>query len=170
MVYKKIAITVLLAVLVSCSTVIDSFDRGLSMAKMSFRKPGEVIMTHPDKFMSEFDCGSKKLPMLKIEENEVAPTDAKPGEEINHHMVYAMCPDKPSGVISGALVRRVYFKGRVIFEDVSKDFDFKPGRWAVDAFIGIPAEAESGVYSLEVEFMGSERGFKQIKNFIVNDK
>ena len=169
MVHKKIAIVAILALLVSCSTVIDSLDRELSRATMSFRKPGETLTTHPDDIMSEPQCETGSLPVLKIEENEVVPLEAGPGEEINHHMIYAMCPDKPSGVLSGALVRRVYFKGSVIFEDVSKEFDFKPGRWTIDAFIGIPDEAQSGVYSLEVEFLGPERGFKQIKNFIVSE-
>lgn len=131
------------------------------------RKPGEKLIHHPDKVWNRYRCAGKKLPMLLIEKNEVLPPELYAGEEVNHRLVYAMCPKKQSGVIRGSLIRSIYFKNKVIFQDISKDYEFKPGKWCVDVFITIPPEAEPGVYSLETMLTGTSRDFKKSTQFVV---
>lgn len=131
------------------------------------RKPGEKMITHPNKVWEKYNCAQKKLPMLIVEANEILPPQLYSGKELNHHFIYSMCPAKPSQLINGTLVRRVYFKTRTVFEDVTNDFEFKPGEWSVDAFIGIPSKAPPGVYALEVSFSGGEHSFSKSEQFVV---
>ena len=131
------------------------------------RKPGEKMITHPNKVWKKYNCAEKKLPMLIVETNEILPPQLYSGEDLNHHFIYSMCPLKPAQLIKGSLVRRVYFKNRTIFKDVTNNFEFKPGEWSVDAFIGIPLKAQPGVYALEVSFSGAEHSFSKIEQFVV---
>lgn len=134
------------------------------------RKPGEELLTHPNDVWKKYDCGNKKLPMLSIENNEIMPPKLPPGKELNHHFEYVMCPAKPSQVIQGNLTRLIYYKNQVIFKDVSRNFEFKPGKWSLDAFITIANEAKPGVYSLEVKFSGMGQAFSKSEHFVVTAK
>ena len=137
--------------------------------KKSLRKPGEKLLAHPEAVWEEYHCAQEKRPFLKLVKYEVLPPEVRPGEEVNQHFEYVFCPAKPAQVLKGNLWRRVYFKGKVVFEDLSSGFELKPGKWAVDAFIRIPPEASPGVYYLEVLFKGP-RSFKAGQNFVVKTK
>ncbi len=156
--------------LFSCSAVksigesLQSFQWGI---QKSMRKPGEKMLYHPDKAWDRYKCDGKTLPMLQIDEMEVLPPRLYAGEELNHHLIYAMCPEKPSQVIRGKLTRSISYKSEVIFQDVTRDFEFKPGKWSIDAFITIPAEAEPGVYSLEAKLTGTKQNFSKSLHFVV---
>jgi hypothetical protein len=131
------------------------------------RKPGEKMITHPSKVWEKYNCAKKKRPMLIVEANEILPPELYSGKDLNHHFIYSMCPLNPSQLIKGTLFRRVYFNGQTVFEDVTANFEFKPGEWSVDAFIGIPSKAQPGVYALEVSFSGGEHSFSKIEQFVV---
>ncbi len=138
--------------------------------KKSFRKPGETFKEHPEKIWKEYQCSQKKLPYIEITKYEVLPPELLPGEEINQHFEYIMCPKFPAQVIQGVLYRRIYYKGQVIFEDITKDFEFKPGKWAVDAFITVPPSAPAGVYYLSMEFKSPKFKIKKGQDFVVKPK
>ena len=160
---KKVVALFLLIFLVACAPVYWDI-------KKSLRKPGETFKEHPEKVWKEYECDQKKLPFIKILSYEVIPPELLPGEEINQHFEYVMCPAFPAQVIQGTLYRRIYYRGKIIFEDVTKHFEFKPGKWAVDAFITVPPSAPPGVYYLSLEFRSSRFNFKKGKDFVVKPK
>ncbi len=161
--YKKVGLFLFLVFLVSCAPVYWEL-------KKSLREPGEKLLAHPDKVWQEYACAQQKLPFIKIIKYEILPPKLYPGEELNQHFEYVFCPAKPAQVLSGTLYRRIYFKGHIIFEDKTPEFELKPGKWAVDAFIRVPPEAKPGVYFLEVFFKASKFTFKKGQNFVVKAK
>lgn len=173
MVYKKIIFILLAGLLLESCAGTNSFDSFMANIQKSFRTPGEKLLQNPDTVWKEHNCDQIRLPLVAVEENELIPPMLKPGEDFNHHLVYSMCPARPSEVYPGDLYRIIYYKGEKVFEDVSRNFEFKPGKWSVDAFINIPAQANPGIYSLEVRFMAKKpevgRGidFKKVLNIIV---
>ena len=116
------------------------------------REPGEKLLDLPDKVAKHYACKERVLPWLKLERNEVNPRRVAPGSQLNHRMVYALCPTAPTEVVIGPLTTRVRFKGEVILDERIADFELKPGRWQVDAFVRLPEHAEPGVYALEIQF------------------
>ncbi len=133
----------------------------------AFRKPGERLTTFPEKVSAEYDCPNKDLPFFSIEENELIPRRMKPGGEFNHRLVYVMCPDRPSAVITGRLETRIHFRGEAIVRETITAYHLKPGRWVVDAFIQLPPEAEAGIYSFELDFSSRPVKFAKVLNFVV---
>ena len=120
--------------------------------RRSMRKPGQELVDLPGKVERQYDCEEKKLPFFRLEKNELNPRRVHPGEELNHRIVYAMCPESPTGVVEGTLVTLIRFKGKPIATETLDPFEIKPGRWIVDAFIALPESAEVGVYALELHF------------------
>ena len=104
--------------------------------------------------------------MLRLEETWVLPEAVTPGNEVTHRIRYAFCPAIPSGTFKGSIIRTVLFKGKKLFH-TSTDYEFKPGTWIVDAFIGIPKEVKSGAYALEVVLKYADQTTKETKSFIV---
>src|SRR5574340_1355802 len=125
----------------------QSFDPGEKIQSLMWhvekmmRKPGETLVGHPDAVWKEFDCEHQQPPLVAIELNEVRPTTIAAGNEFGHRLIYALCPAHAAGTVSGDLYRRVIFKGRTVFEDASRQYELKPGKWRIDAFISIPKEA-----------------------------
>jgi hypothetical protein len=120
--------------------------------RRAVREPGQELVDLPEKVERQYDCQEKRLPFFRLEKSELSPIRVRPGEEFNHRMVYAMCPENPTEVIEGTLVTRIRFKGEPILTETLEAFEIKPGRWIVDAFIAIPETAEVGVYALELRF------------------
>jgi hypothetical protein len=120
--------------------------------RRAVREPGQELVDLPTKIERQYDCDEKKLPFFQLEKNELNPIRVHPGEEFNHRMVYAMCPENPTDVIEGILVTRIHFKGKPIVSETLNPFEIKPGRWIIDAFIALPENAEVGVYALELRF------------------
>jgi len=160
--HKKVAFPLLLlsvSVLLSCAPLYWDLKKGL-------RKPGETVLKHPDEVWKAYDCAKKRLPFVRMVKYEILPPEVYPGEEINQHFEYVLCPARPAEVLAGTLYRRIYYKGKVVFEDVTRNFELKPGKWAVDAFIRVPPDASPGVYYLEVVFRGPVT-LKEGQNFLV---
>jgi hypothetical protein len=63
----------------------------------------------------------------------------------------------------------VLFKGREVFQDTT-NYEFKPGTWTVDVFIGIPKEAGGGVYALAVALQYGNETLKERNSFVVKDQ
>lgn len=120
--------------------------------KRAMRSPGEQLVALPGAVSKQYHCDHKHLPYLKVEKNEIAPVLVDAGSAFNHRLVYAMCPVHPTDVVAGTLDTRIRYKGQVIVADVVKNYEIKPGRWIVDSLVHLPEKAETGVYSLEVDF------------------
>jgi len=157
---KIIIVIIAVNFITSCSGIIWQLEK-------TVRKPGEKIVNFPEKVAVEYKCSEKKLPFFYVERNELSPTKINPGTEINHHFVYVMCPSFPSEVIDAKLYRRIYYQGKIVFEDITENFKIKPGRWEVNAYIIVPPEATTGVYSLEMEIRSNKIRFKDAKTFVI---
>jgi hypothetical protein len=121
-------------------------------ARRAMRQPGERLLALPDQVASDYDCTERALPYFELERNEINPTRIQPGSELNHRIVYALCPRHTTEVVTGTLTTRVRFKGEVMLHHRNPGFEFKPGRWSVDTFVRLPESAESGIYALEIQF------------------
>jgi hypothetical protein len=139
----RLLIVFLLALLVSCDQRRLSFGRDTT-------SPGEKLLIDAEGVRIRYDCDNKKRPFIIIEQNEISPLKLYAGEEFRHHFVYVMCPGKRWRIVKGALFRAIYFQGETVFQDESSNFEFKPGKWAVDAFVRIPPNAKPGTYYLKL--------------------
>ncbi len=140
----------------------------LGVARRAVREPGQRLLDLPEPVAQKYGCGKRKLPHFELEQNEINPNRIHPGGQINHRIVYALCPRRPTEVVTGTLVTRVRFKGRIVLRDRIPDFELKPGRWSVDAFLRLPESAESGVYALEIHFERDHIRFDESLTFGVD--
>ena len=133
-----------------------------------FREPGERLWTFPDKVWAEYECDRKELPFFAIENLELRPRRLHAGEEFGHRIVYVLCPDRLTGVVTGQLQTRILHRGQVIVEDRKPTYDLKPGRWVIDTFVRLPQGAEIGVYALEFAFQSGAVSFSRSLTFAVD--
>ena len=133
----------------------------------SLRSPGEELAALPDAVWQEYDCGAQKRPFFIIERNELVPPQVRSGGEFNHRLVYVMCPVNPTEVVTGRLSTRIRFKGSPIVVEQLPAWDLKPGRWVVDAMVKLPASAEPGIYSYELQFESEPVAFEKSLTFVV---
>jgi hypothetical protein len=133
-------------------------------------RPGEKLIIHPNFIRESDSCNRKKLPLLLIEKSELTPTIISPGKEFNHRLIYVFCPgSKKSRPISGTLYRKIYFQGQLVFQDVSKRYQFKPGKWSVDAFITVPPEVKPGSYAVVVTFKAKNIDLEKSASLIIEE-
>jgi hypothetical protein len=137
----------------------------LGTARRALRQPGQHLLALPEEIADEYDCATRPLPHFHLERNEVNPIRVRAGAEFNHRIVYAMCPTEPTAVVPGSFTTRILFKGRSLVVDRIPDFEIKPGRWIVDAFVRLPESAESGVYALEIGFASESVHFEESVTF-----
>jgi len=137
--------------------------------QLAMREPGEANKSMPADVAEEYHCDQRPLPFFKIERNELLPERARPGQEMGHRIVYVLCPRRPTEVVSGKLDTRILFKGHSIFREVIEQ-DLKPGRWVIDTLIPLPADAEPGVYALEVDFTSRQGNLDERSDFVVKAK
>lgn len=161
MAYSKAVAVLLIGVLASgCTPVTSRVTRAL-------RSPGERIKTFPEQVWSEYKCSQRRLPFFKIEELELHPQKLTPGQQFNHRFIYALCPVKPTAVITGRLETSILFKGKAIVRDANASYDLKPGRWVVDTFVTLPPGAKPGLYGLQLKFKGQKVKFQRTLSFTV---
>ena len=132
-----------------------------------FRAPGESLAAFPEKVWEEYDCGSQKRPFFMIEKNELMPHTVRPGGDFGHRLVYILCPEQPTGVVSGSLATQIRFRGVPLVVQTDGSYEIKPGRWVVDARIRLPESAEPGVYAYELAFEGGDVQFDKSLTFVV---
>lgn len=144
----------------------------LYRVKLSMREPGEKLLLHPKEAYRRYHCEEEERPFLSVVLYEVVPPEVAPGEEVNQHLEYIFCPRRPAEVVPGTLLRRIYYRGEVTFEDADQDFELKPGKWALDAFIRVPPSAPEGVYHLEARFRSHDGklSFREGQDFVVREK
>lgn len=153
----------LILLVASCFTVVSCAQLGWNPKgqtagaganeKQRPRPPGETLLTHPNDIANAPECARQKLQPVTLDSNEVVPETLQPGNQLNHHLTYTMCPSKNAEVIRGNLYRRLYYEGKVELENVTEGFEFKPGKWSVDDYIELPATAHEGVYSFQMAFV-----------------
>ena len=145
---------------------IDNLKVASQSVIASMRKQGEKMVRTPEQTKEKYACAPSSKTMFRLEEVEVLPAVVTPGKEINQRIRYAYCPLTPSGTLKGRIVRAVLFKGEELYHDTT-DYEFKPGTWTVDVFIGIPKEAASGVYALNVTLRYEGQTLKESNSFVV---
>lgn len=135
----------------ACETVVVRKAEDIVQGVMvKARSKGERRLAEPGDVARELSCGSPGAVLARVEAGEVLPLRVKPGNEINHRMVLAACPASAEA-LTGTLTRRFVHQGRTLFQD-SEPYTLKPGRWSVNVFVGIPAQALPGQYRLELRF------------------
>jgi hypothetical protein len=144
---RRILALVLCVMLSGCAS-----SQLVGRMRRASRDPGQKLLDLPDKVEKHYACKERVLPWFKLERNEINPKRVEPGGQINHRIEYALCPKNATAVVTGTLTTRVRFKGEIVLLDEIPDFEIKPGRWRVDAFVRLPENAEPGVYALELHF------------------
>lgn len=130
-------------------------------------EPGSTLIDSPESVWEEYECADRGLPFLAIEKTDLIPSRVTPGGEINQRLTYALCPAKQGAAVKGDLHRRLYFGDGLVDHQVWSGFELYPGRWAYNAFVTVPADAEAGSYTLELEFKNKKTPFKEVTRFSV---
>ncbi len=161
-------------VMTSCTvSKVDPGDYFKSLwwdVKMNQREAGEEMIADPAWIWRKLRCNNRTLPYLQVDSNEVIPSRLTAGERINHHMVYSLCPATPSKVVPARLARSILYKGNIIFQDVTDNYELKPGRWSVDAFVKVAEQAQAGVYSLQSTLTNKDLDVTVDAGFVVKQK
>ncbi len=133
----------------------------------SMRREGLANEAFPEVVWAEYGCDDRKLPHFQIETNELIPPLVKPGGEFNHRFTYALCPVRPTEVVSGRLDTKILYKGKPIYRETNEAYELLPGRWRLDTFVEIPENAAPGVYSYQMEFTNKALKFERGLTFLV---
>jgi len=149
-----------LAACLSCQYLPPALER-------PFRKPGVQLVDFPEKVGVEFNCASQKLPWFKLETLEVWPKRIDAGKELGHRMVYVLCTDGPTDVVTGKLETKILFRGQPVLREADNAYDLRPGRWAIDVFVTVPPSAADGLYALELSFQSPSVKFDRSETFAV---
>jgi hypothetical protein len=121
----------------------------------------------PESVWEEYDCQKQARPFFVIERNELVPARVDAGGEFSHRLVYAMCPDNPTEVVSGRLLTRIRYRGEPIVRETTEAYEIKPGRWVVDSTVTLPRDAHPGVYAYELAFQSMDVTFEKRLTFVV---
>jgi hypothetical protein len=121
----------------------------------------------PEAIQQKYRCTDTRKTLLKLEEVQIIPESVKAGEKMNQIAVYAFCPSSATIKAYGRLVRMVSFEGKQLLRDETEEYEFKPGSWAVGAFITIPSAAKRGMYTLDVTMTYRNQVARQRKTFFV---
>ncbi|UFS71188.1 hypothetical protein LPW11_03110 [Geomonas sp. RF6] len=133
------------------------------------RRPGQQMVESPETTMKRLCCPPYQKNVIYLEDTGALPERVGPGEELNHRIRYAYSPATPSNVLHGRLVRRVLYRGREVFHDVSNQA-FCAGTWTIDAFIKVPRNAPSGWYSIRLEIYSMGKTIRRSTLFYVKEK
>jgi hypothetical protein len=132
------------------SSLVQRAEDWTQIALSKTRSRGEKRNAEASVVAAEPGCANAATTPARIEASEVLPGRVRAGRELNHRLVIATCPLAPEA-LAGTLKRRFSLQGRTMFED-SEPYALRPGRWTVDVFVGLPAQAKPGAYRLDVRF------------------
>jgi hypothetical protein len=135
---------VLSTVLVLGALVVAGCPAGPQRLVTLVRTPGEKLTLALEATEKKYACSPRRK-SFHLEEVQVLPRTIAPGTEVNHRLRYALCPAEPR---RGSIAREVVFRGQTVFRDEATHV-FKSGTWTVDAFIGVPKDAQDGTYKIE---------------------
>jgi hypothetical protein len=136
---------------------------------MSTSRQGDKMVSAPEKTQGQYSCAAAKRVVFRIEDVQILPAVVSSGQEINHRIRYALCPFPRGEIVEGDIVRVVRLNEQELFHDVDV-YQFKPGTWVVDAFIGIPREAQGGTYTIETIMKYKQISINNKKSFTVREK
>ncbi|MEZ0361277.1 MAG: hypothetical protein ABWK04_05165 [Hydrogenobacter sp.] len=140
----KVTVVMLLAFLISCGEQVQtSFKLAYEKALASGRSPGEKLLSTYQDIIKGEDCKGGRI--LTVKEDEVIPSVVSRGEKLNHRIVYTLCRETP---LKGLILRKIQRDSKTLMTDKT-DYEFKPGKWVIDAFIEVPHNAKEGSYLLE---------------------
>ena len=141
-------------------------EDGRQQQEFQGRKAGETRIAGAAEIAAELGCGSSRPRAARLERAEVLPVRPTAGREINHRFIYSACDLGPRP-ITGILVRRLML-GRTTLVEEKVPMTLRPGRWAVDVFIGIPAGAQpSNSYAVEIRFDHPQASLYDWKYFAI---
>lgn len=160
-----------IAVLVSGCAVVD----GAKQASQSFtaevrlmtRRAGERTLVDASRIADDPACRGRRTAYTQIEQHEVLPKSFKAGREMNQRIVYVFCAAPQGRAVTGTLTRRILLDGRPLIADRDPQFQLKPGRYQIDAFVGVPPAAQPGSYMLEISFVSEALRFIDQQPFTV---
>lgn len=160
----RVALLCLLAgTLLGCRHARLSEDQ--ARAEMQRRAPGEHQLNTPAEVAADLRCSRRTAAYARFDHGEVLPVRTGAGQEINYRLVYAACPGFEPQLV-GILTRRIAFGREIRLEEKDK-FTLKPGRWAIDVFIGVPSQSAPGRYRLEALFESAGLSLRDRQEFEV---
>jgi hypothetical protein len=129
---------------------------------------GEFMVLTLAETQRKYDCGmSQQKAIFRIGDVQLIPDRVQPGEEVNQIVHYIFCLPSDTVTLPGRIMRVVSFQGKELRRDVTNDFSFKPGVWAVGALVGVPKGAKSGMYTLDITVLYQDQSIKQSQVFHV---
>ncbi len=128
-----------------------SFDIELQQLLRSGVGRGDKLLKMTAETVRDEDCAARSLPYLRLIGSETYPSRATPGQTINHRLTYALCPDTSGAPLVASLTKRLFSPDQLILSEPNPNYQFRPGTWADDDQIEIPATARKGRYTIEVE-------------------
>ena len=132
--------------------VLQKTEDWMQQLQAKTRSRGDKQIDEAPRVAQELACSTPGTRAARLEASQLLPERPRAGREVNHRLVVAACPVNTED-LTGRLTRRFVHDGRTAFED-SETVVLRPGRWAMDVFIGIPPQAPPGPYRLEVRFEG----------------
>ena len=137
--------------------------------------PGVTPLLNGTETWKEYNCDSKKLPFIVVEQDELRPTNSvKAGTTIQHRFVYAACTSSSDqrAIIKGSLSREISYKGGrgskvVVPLTTTPNFDIEPGKWVVNAIVQVPPKAKPGNYDFELTISSPMTTVKKNLPFMV---
>ncbi|MGZ4959106.1 MAG: hypothetical protein ACXV7J_07635 [Methylomonas sp.] len=119
---------------------------------------GEHLIDTAAWVSTEEGCAeTPETPWADFEQQRIDPQTVSAGEKFNHQLVYVVCDSDPEHIIEGTLYRNIYHNGYLLHRE-PKPVYLKPGRWTINALIGVPAKSKPGTYTLKTEFIGKTVG------------
>jgi hypothetical protein len=159
--HPKVAACLLLAALATgCASLRWSVQKAV-------REEGARLAAFPEAVAEEYGCAERRLPFFEIEKSELVPPRVRSGGEFNHRLVTVLCPAHATEVEVGRLSEGIRFRGEILHHETRERFEIRPGRWVLDAFVELPADAEPGVYAYELRFEGANVSFERSWSFVV---
>jgi hypothetical protein len=114
------------------------------------------------------DCAIKQLPFFRLVASEVHPEQIRPGGSFNHRFAYALCPRAPGETARATLTKRISYAGAVVLSDAEASYLLRPGTWADDDVIEVPANAPKGRYTVEIEITLDQAAHRTHADFLVD--
>jgi hypothetical protein len=138
---------------VAAAAPAPAVDPALEQALRSGAGRGNKLLKMTADTVRDEGCRTRTLPFLRIVGSEVRPTRVAPGATVSHRLTYALCPASPGVAVIAILTKRILSSGRVIVDEPNPSYRLRPGTWADDDQIEIPASAPAGRYTMEIDLV-----------------
>ncbi len=112
------------------------------------RGSGQKLLARLAATQSVEDCGNRDLPFFRVLESNVEPGRLAPGDRFSHRLVYALCPAEPAAQLTATVTREVRGSAGVVLADKADGLRLRPGTWASDEELAVPANTDPGAYTV----------------------